>query len=79
MIILIYLLSFRKNETVQVKYTYPIEVTTFKICPRFPFTCRTKKTEFRIGIRPENRSVSQKLSFCCDGYIQDGEKCIRKY
>lgn len=64
-----------KNTTVQIKYTYPIEVNTFKICGRFPFTCKAKKTEYRVGIRPENRTSIIKVAQCCDGYIQVGDKC----
>lgn len=65
----------RKNTTVQIKYSYPVEVTTFKMCPRFPFTCKTKKTEYRVGVRPENKTIIVKVAQCCDGYIQIGDKC----
>ena len=68
-------LNFRKNQTVQVKYTYPIEVYTYKFCPRFPFSCKTKKTEYRVGIRPENKTIINTIKACCDGYFQESDKC----
>lgn len=68
-----------RNETkikqVQVKYSYPIDVTTFKACLRFPFRCKKTRKEYRVGIRPENRTEIIRVKYCCDGYIQENEKC----
>lgn len=67
--------NVKKNQTIQVKYTQPIEVDTFKFCPKFPFSCKVKKTEYRLAVRPENRTIVVKVAYCCEGYYQDGEKC----